>query len=127
VSSHDAIAADLGIMSCTFCGRERSDGANLIQGPGVSICAECAATALQSEGYLVIPPGDTSPVGELVRAAVKHSEELGELDEAISRGWRDCIPSAKEAVSDARGNVDEAVRSVAKDHAVLEWVERGRG
>ena len=30
---------------------------------------------LESRGYLIIPPGDTSPLGELVRAAVRMVDE----------------------------------------------------
>lgn len=107
------IAADLGLMQCTFCSRERGAGARLIQGPGVSICTECAATALQSEGYLVLQPGDASPLGELVRSSVANMRSIPQESRSASLQKLDLVIVNS--------------RAVGLDPAIRQWVDRGRG
>lgn len=68
--------------------------------------AEEDAAWLRSRGYLVIPPGDASPVGELVRAAVARATNMPDP------GFEDSLHYA----------ADEA----ADDPAVRQWAERGR-
>jgi hypothetical protein len=60
-------------------------------------------------GALVLPPGDTSPLGELVRAAVEfhgsHPDEMVDEFDAALFGAAD---------------------ATAEDPAVRQWAERGR-
>lgn len=68
-----------------------------------------AVSALRSHGYLVLPPGDTSPLGELVRAAIaSHQCEV--------HGCVTCDDRLFAAVDDT-----------AKDPTIRAWVDRGRG
>lgn len=63
---------------------------------------------LTSQGYLVIPPGDASSVGELVRAA--------------------CMPSGPTVFTHQEydGRLHNVGMAVAQDPAVRAWSERGR-
>lgn len=65
--------------------------------------AEEDAAWLRSRGYLVIPPGDASPVGELVRAACGDAEWCWSEEEVV-----------------------DAVDAVRSDSNVKAWAERGR-
>lgn len=67
--------------------------------------------ALRKLGYLVIPPGDASPVGELVRAACAY----------------DGFPLARVGVFTVEAEqLLRAAVDVPEDPAVRAWVERGR-
>jgi hypothetical protein len=81
-------------------------------------CEDCAdkftVGRMQAKGYLVIPPGDASPVAELVMAAV-----------ARERGWPWCAETPQTMTRETLTLLN-AAGDVRNDPAVRAWVERGR-
>jgi hypothetical protein len=68
------------------------------------------AEHLRQCGYLVIPPGDASPVGELVRAAIEYAE----------------APMVGTLICEADDRLHMQAYEVRQDPAVRQWAERGR-
>lgn len=82
----------------------------ILTGDVDSTLDEMKAEHLRSRGYLVLAPGDTSPVGELVNMAFVVEDEWERSDHLRELGSR----------------MSDVVDAVKEDPAVRAWVERGR-